>query len=167
MISWLKAFMRKIFSDTISADVLRQLQAGTPPAEVTLEGSATHLKRMLALAFAKALSELPAEKVLHCWAPLQSAYDNMNALHAKAAQELGRLFPNMQEHVPDGEDEEPTSDAEDDFAEELTTQRESAEHSRAADAAGQLGVPARRPPRAAAAAANAAMDVLDQRGELE
>ena len=61
-------------------------------------------------------------------------------------------------------EEEPTSDAEDDVAEELTTQRESAEHSRAA---GQLGVPARRPPRAAAAAANAAMDVLDQRGELE
>ena len=34
MISWLKAFMRKIFSDNISADVLRQLQAGTPPADI-------------------------------------------------------------------------------------------------------------------------------------
>ena len=44
--------------------------------------------------------------------------------------------------------------------------QEGAEHGRAADAAGQLGVPARRPPRAAATAANAAMDALDQRGKL-
>lgn len=159
--------MRKIFSDTISADVLRQLQAGTPPAEVTLDVSAPHLKRMLALAFAKALSELPVEKVRHCWAPLQSAYDNMDALHSKAAQELGRLFPNMQAHIPDGNEEEPTSDAEDDFAEEPTALQEGAEHGCAADTAGRLGVPVRRPPRAAATAANAAMDVLDQRGELE
>ena len=145
---------------------------------------------MLALAFAKALSELPAEKVHHCWAPLQSAYDNMDALHSKvsalnepmcphplslacgaphgtqATQELGRLFPNMQAHIPDGNEEEPTSDAEDDFSEELTAEREGAEHGRAADAAGQLGVPASRPPRAAAIAANVAMDALDQRGEL-
>ena len=61
MISWLKANMRATFTDTISADVLRQLQAGTNPVDVTLDVSAPHLKRMLALAFAKALSELPAE----------------------------------------------------------------------------------------------------------
>jgi hypothetical protein len=83
MISWLKAFMRAIFGDAISADVLKQLESGTAPADVTLDVSAPHLKKMLALAFAKALSELPAEKVRHCWAPLQVAYDNMDALHAK------------------------------------------------------------------------------------
>ena len=98
------------------------------------------------------------------WYPLSLA---CGAPHGtQAAQELGRLFPNMQAHIPDGNEEEPTSDAEDDFAEELTAQREGAEHGRAADAAGQLGVPARRPPRAAATAANAAMDALEQRGEL-
>ena len=64
----------------------------------------------------------------------------------------------MQAHIPDGNEEEPTSDAEDDFEEELTTQKEAAEHGRAADAAAQLGVPARRPPRAAAMAANAAIN---------
>ena len=58
MISWL-------FSDAISADVLAQLQAGTEPAAVKLDVSAPHLKGMLAVAFAKALSELPREKVLH------------------------------------------------------------------------------------------------------
>ena len=57
MISWLKAFMRKIFTDTISADVLAQLQAGTDPTAVTLDVSAPHLKHMLASAFAKALSD--------------------------------------------------------------------------------------------------------------
>ena len=43
------------------------------------------------------------------------------------------MFPNMQAHIPDGNEEEPTSDAVDDFAEELTSQREGAEHGRAAE----------------------------------
>ena len=99
------------------------------------------------------------------WYPLSLARGAPRG--TQAAQELERLFPNMQAHIPDGNEEEPTSDAEDNFAEELTAQREEgAEHGRAADAAGQLGVPARRPPRAAATAANAAMDALDERGEL-
>ena len=101
--------MRLTFNDVISADVLKQLQAGTRPADVQLDVSAPHLKGLLATALAKALSELPAEKVRHCWAPLQAAYDDMDTLHAKAAQDLQRLFPNMQVHVPEGNEEEPSS----------------------------------------------------------
>ena len=197
MISWLKAFMRKMFSDAISADILKQLAAGTPPANVTLDVSAPHLKSMLALSFAKALSELPAEKVRHCWAPLQVAYDDMDALHTKvrahrndpalpkhgsshavggslqASGDLERLFPNKQAPVPDGDEPEPSSDAEDDFEdvafEETPSQarrRVEAEHRVAADAAGGLGVPTQRPTRAAATAANQAMDALHERGDL-
>ena len=128
---------------------------------------------------AKALSELPAEKVRHCWAPLQAAFDDMDTLHAKAASQLARLFPNMDTHVPDGEEEEPPSDADDDY-EEPEPQGRDAQRRRAADErdgrahsrrrhghmAVAAGAPEQRPRRAAAAAANAAMDVLEQRGEL-
>ena len=159
----------------ISAHVLKQLQAGTNPADVQLDVSAPHLKRLLAVAFAKALSELPKETVLHCWAPLQAAFDDMNALHAKAAEQLERLFPNKATHVPDAIEEEPSSDADDDYeeppprwtsAQRKRAEAERAEHARAANAAVANGAPARRPSRTAAAAANAAMDVLDARGEL-
>ena len=167
--------MRRYFSDVISADVLAQLQAGTDPVDVTLNVSAPHLKEMLAVAFAKALSELPAETVLHCWAPLQPAYDDMGALHTKAASQLERLFPNMQTHVPDGNEEEPASDADDNYeepeprgrdAQRARAEVERAEYSRAADMAVAAGVPQRRPARQAAAAANAAMDAMAGRGEL-
>ena len=57
--------------------------------------AACQLHLHMADTFAKALSELPRDTVLHCWAPLQPAYDNMTELHAKAAQDLPRLFPNM------------------------------------------------------------------------
>ena len=99
----------------------------------------------------------------------------MNELHAKAAQQLERLFPNMAAHVPDGEEEEPSSDADDDFEEPAPTEREAlrlhaaaerAEHDRAANLAVRDGAPEQRPRRAAAAAANEKMDELEQRGEL-
>ena len=45
-------------------------------------------------------------------------------------------------------------------------ERERAEHTRAADMAVANGAPERRPARAAAAAANAAMDDLHARGQL-
>jgi hypothetical protein len=175
MISWLKANMRAFFNDTISADILKQLQSGTQPVDVKLDVSAPHLKHMLAVAFAKALSELPAETVRHCWAPLQAAYDDMEALHAEAATQLERLFPKSATYVPNGNEEEPSSDADDDYEEPApkgaSAQRQRAEaekneHLRAADAAAANGIPARRPARAAAAAANAAMDALEERGEL-
>jgi hypothetical protein len=144
MVSWLKANMRQMFNDVISADVMKQLEAGTVPEAVTLDVSAPHLEQLLALAFAKALSELPRETVIHCWAPLQAAYDNMDALHAKAAQDLLRLFPNMRTHVPTNTEEEPTSDADDDFEQPAPraaqmlrqhTVQVHAEHTRAADIA--------------------------------
>ena len=177
MISWLKANMRQTFNDVISADILKQMNEGVQPADVKLDVSAPHLKSLLASAFAKALSELPAETVLHCWAPLQAAFDDMEALHAKAASQLQRLFPNMEAPVPDAVEEEPTSDADDDFDESLPPTREharareheraeQAEHTRAADMAAAHGIPNRRPTRHAAAAANVAMDAMDACGEL-
>ena len=78
-------------------------------------------------------------------------------------------------HVPDGEEEEPSSDADDDFEEPAPTARdalrrhaaaERAEHDRAADLAARDGAPEQRPRRAAAAAANEKMDALEKRGEL-
>ena len=125
-------------------------------------------------AFAKALSELPKETVLHCWAPVQPAYDNMAELHAKAARDLPRLFPNMKTYVPEGHEEEPDSDAEDDFepaprteAEQRThSEHQRVEHARAAEVAIRNGAPERRPMRSAAATANAAMDAMHRRGEL-
>ena len=73
---------------------MQQLQAGTPVGEILIDTSAPFLKRMLAELFAKALSELPSEKVIHCWAPLQPAWKKEAELHAKAKEELTRLFPN-------------------------------------------------------------------------
>lgn len=97
-ISWLKAFMRKCYTDIISKSVLEQLMEGTPVGEIKIDTSAPYLKAMLANSFAKALSELPSEKVINCWAPLRPAWERKAELHAKAKEELSRLFPN---HVVD------------------------------------------------------------------
>jgi hypothetical protein len=99
----------------------------------------------------------------------------MDALHTKATDQLERLFPNMVNYVPDGNEDEPSSDADDDYEEPAPTatraqqkrvEAENAEHARAADVAVANGAPARRPVRGAAAAANARMDALDELGEL-
>ena len=122
------------------------------------------------------ICDLPADKVLHCWAPLQVAFDRMSELHAKAALQVERLFPNRQAFVPVAVEEEPTSDVDDDFADEdpeyneqpqARARRVEVEHARAADMAAALAVPAQRPRRGAALAANAAMDNLHARGELQ
>ena len=160
--------MRSIFNDTISAEIMKQLNAGTAPIDVTLDVSAPHLKCLLALAFTKALSQLPQEKVRHCWAPLQVAYDEMDALYAKAASDLERLFPNKQVFAPDGNEEEPPADV-DDFVhaqdpEVLTNEK--VEHNRVADMAGSFGVPSQRPTPAAATAASMAMDAMCEHGEM-
>ena len=81
------------------------------------------MKQMLANSFAKALSELPAEKVLHCWLPLKPAWDDRVTLHAKAKEELSRLFPNhgqaAADAAPEGTELEPdpviTDETGDDF----------------------------------------------------
>ena len=88
--------------------------------------------------------------------------------------ELKRLFPNMQAFVPADVEEEPTSDVDDDVADEdpeyqqpQARARVEEEHTRAAGMAAALAVPAQRPRRGAAAAANAAMDRLHALGELQ
>ena len=93
-ISWLKAVMRAYYTDIISKEVLRQMAAGANVSTIRIDTSAPYMKQMLANSFAKALSELPREKVLHCWKPLQPAWDDRVALHAKAKGDLSRLFPN-------------------------------------------------------------------------
>ena len=72
-ISWLKACMRAFYTDVISKAVLEQLKAGTELSKIQINTSAPYLKGMLAKSFAKALSELPREKVVACWGPLQEA----------------------------------------------------------------------------------------------
>ena len=163
MISWLKAFMRRVYNDVIAADVLKQLNDGTAAADVKLNVSAPTLKLLLARAFAKALSELPAEKVVHCWAPLAEAYTKMGELHATAGQQLERLFPNKQAPVPDASEEDPPSDVDDDFDTDEGLVARDAEYERVAAAAAAAGVPARRTSRASAAAATAAMDAARER----
>ena len=86
--------MRAYYTDSISKEVLRQMAAGADVSTIKINTSAGYMKQMLACSFAKALSELPREKVVACWQPLQSAWDDRIALHAKAKAELSRLFPN-------------------------------------------------------------------------
>ena len=129
------------------------------------------------------VSELPAETVRHCWAPLQAAYDDMSSLHEKAALDLVCLFPNKQAPIPDGNEEEleeePSSDADDDFDYEEPVPRneqtradaeaERVEHNRAADLAVAQGIPRRAPTTLAALPpqqTRPSMDALNQRGEL-
>ena len=113
--------------------------------------------------------------MIHCWAPLEQVFDDTNALHAKASEQLERLIPNMATHVPDDIEEEPSSDADDDYersqcrkmrARSKDAQRLSARNMRALPMPTALP-PSARPSRAATAAANAAMDAMDARGELE
>ena len=122
---------------------------------------------LLATAFAAALSQLPSDKVLHCWAPLSDAYTK---IHATAAQQLERLFPNKQVHVPDATEDDPSSDVEDDFDDFDTDEAlaaQEAEYERVAAAADNAGVPTRRSGRAGAAAATAAMNATRAGRERE
>jgi hypothetical protein len=132
-------------------------ESGIAPAAVQLDVSAPHLKALLGTAFAKALSELPAEKVRQCWAPLAEAYTKMGELHAAAAQQLERLFPNKATPMPDGNEEEPSSDAEDDFEHDDAQGGGAREYQLLATQAVAAGVPAQRSYEAAVAAATAAI----------
>ena len=73
---------------------MRQLDAGANVATIKIDTSAPYMKHMLANSFAEALSQLPKEKVVHCWAPLQESWDNRIELHTEASKDLARLFPN-------------------------------------------------------------------------
>ena len=88
--------------------VMCQLDAGATISSIKIDTSAPYLKLMLANSLAKALSELPKEKVLGCWAPLQQAWVEKEALHAEAKEQLQRLFPNNVVDVgPDAQEPEP------------------------------------------------------------
>ena len=93
MISWLKAFMRSFYTDVISKSVLEQLDS-VSLSNIKVNTSAPYLKHMLANSFVRALSELPRNTVIACWAPLQDAWGKKEQLHAEAKEQLGRLFPN-------------------------------------------------------------------------
>ena len=115
MVSWLKAYMRRLYSDTIAAEVTRQLRAGMAISSITLDTRAPTMKLMLATSFARALSALPTEKVLHCWEPLAPAVDQQEQLHREALSQLDRLFPNratghLESAVPEGTEPEPEPD---------------------------------------------------------
>ena len=125
-ISWLKGNMRSFYTDTIAKAVLQQLDSVTL-SEININTSAPYLKQMLTKSYARALSQLPREKVIHCWAPLQEAWDKKEELHGQAKAQLSRLFPNNavdtgpehSEPDPDpiitaegGDDFEPTNESE-------------------------------------------------------
>ena len=65
--------------------------------EATGSSSAGPMKTLLATSFARALSELPAEKVRTCWAALAKAFPSDNTDHAtlllEAKANRDRLFP--------------------------------------------------------------------------
>ena len=128
--------------------------------------SAPYLKKLLVTAFARALSELPREKVVQCWAPLADAYDKMNELHATATQQLPRLFPNQQTYVPGENEQEPDSDVDDDFDTDEGLAARDAEYEAMATAAAGAGVPPRRSGRAGVAAATAEMGAARERERL-
>ena len=72
--------MRSFYTDTIAKAVLQQLDSVTL-SDINIDTSAPYLKQMLAKSYARALSQLPREKVIHCWAPLQEAWDKKEELH--------------------------------------------------------------------------------------
>ncbi|KAL3929672.1 MAG: hypothetical protein SGPRY_001857 [Prymnesium sp.] len=61
-------------------------------------------------ALAKALPELPLEKVLHCWYPLAKPIqdEGLENLHAKAKERLNVLFPNRSDEDQVEVEPEPT-----------------------------------------------------------
>ena len=87
---------------------------------------------------------------------------------ADLLRKLYALVCSLQLHLPeapaDDDFDEPEPPGRDAQRRRATAERD--EHNRAADTAVAAGVAEQRPRRAAAAAANAAMDVLAKRGEL-
>uniref|UniRef100_A0A7S0L333 Uncharacterized protein n=1 Tax=Coccolithus braarudii TaxID=221442 RepID=A0A7S0L333_9EUKA len=100
--------MRAFYTTVISKEVMCQLDAGTTISSIKIDTSAPYFNLMLANSLAKALSELPKETVLGCWAPLQQAWVEKEALRAEAKEQLQRLFSNNVVDVgPDAQEPEP------------------------------------------------------------
>eukprot|EP00964_Phaeocystis_antarctica_P000495 scaffold263_cov51-Phaeocystis_antarctica.AAC.2 len=68
------------------------------------------MKTLLAVTFAKALSELPAEKVRNCWFGLQKAFPSDNADHEELLQEAKANRARLFEGGEGGGAPEPTED---------------------------------------------------------
>ena len=77
--------------------VLEKLRAGATAEAIKIDVTAGPMKTLLATSFARALSELPAEKVRTCWAALAKAFPSDNTDHAtlllEAKANRDRLFP--------------------------------------------------------------------------
>ena len=82
----------------------------------------------------------------------------MDALHAEASEQLGRLFPNMETHVPNETEDDPSSDVDDDFDTVEGLAAREVEYQRTAAAATAAGVPPRRSSRTSLVASTAAAD---------
>ena len=97
MISWLKARMRHYYSEHFMKFALEKLRAGAIAEAIKIDVTAGPMKTLLATSFARALSELPAEKVRTCWAALAKAFPSDNTDHAtlllEAKANRDRLFP--------------------------------------------------------------------------
>ena len=82
MISWIKARMRYYYSEHFMTFVLAELRKGKSATQIKIDVTAPSMKTLLAVTFAKALSELPEEKVRKCWFGLQKAFPSDNPDHA-------------------------------------------------------------------------------------
>jgi hypothetical protein len=96
MISWIKARMRHYYSEHFMKHVLGELRQGKSAEQIKIDVTAPAMKTLLAVSFAKALSELPVDNVRKCWYGLQKAFPSDNPDHAALLQEAkanrARLF---------------------------------------------------------------------------
>ena len=110
MISWLKARMRHYYSEHFMKFVLAGLREGKTAEQIKIDVTAPNMKTLLAVTFAKALSELPAEKVRKCWFGLQKAFPSDNTDHEALLQEAKANRARLFEGGAGGGAPEPTED---------------------------------------------------------
>ena len=89
---------------------------------IKIDVTAGPMKTLLATSFARALSELPAEKVRTCWAALAKAFPSDNTDHAtlllEAKANRDRLFPGGAMPEPTETEAEAQAEAEAEAVEE-------------------------------------------------
>ena len=66
--------MRHYYSEHFMTCVLAELRKGKSATQIKIDVTAPSMKTLLAVTFAKALSELPEDKVRKCWFGLQKAF---------------------------------------------------------------------------------------------
>ena len=84
--------------------VLTELRAGKTAEQIKIDVTAPKMKTLLAVTFAKVLSELPRGNVCKCWLGLQKAYPSDNPNHEALLQEAKanrvRLFEGQHSERP-------------------------------------------------------------------